>query len=753
LNLILGGLVFLLGLMILRENPRQRLNRVVSLMLFFGGFGALLTALGTLPDKSGAARVAAGAEHMAYIWEFFFPSLFLFASLFPQERRFTRPTRRSWFLFWIPKFELLVYLPHAFHFLLLFVLSTARPTLELPQEGALKMLAPLLGIGRLVLELFLSFHQALFSLVNLAFGIGAIALLADSYGKTRAPRLRRQLGAIGIGLAVCLVLYSFASLIPTLFDLRLTTWVRGALTAAALTVGSGSIAYAIVRHKFLDTKLLARRGIVYGAATAAVVGLYLVVVFQLNRLLTGIAGVDAQVIEPVFLVFALVVFQPTMSKLEELLDRYLLRDPGDHRNVLRNLGRELMTTLELETLLNSAVHTIADSLLLRRAYLVALPRDGVIVRSGPGDPVAVADHPRLRNVLCNLAPEEESFRVAEGQDGLEPEDRKLLVDRLGVALVVPLRWRREIVGGLLLGEKITGTQYTSEDVNLLAALSAQMAVSVQNALLVRDRVQVARIEEELRLARQIQRSFLVSEFPETSRFEVHAFNIPSKEVGGDLYDLVATDDGGLVLAIADVAGKGVPAALLSSMLQASLRTQATSSASMAEVLRNINSLVYRGTAVHQFATFFIAKMSPDGRMTFSNAGHNYPVLARRDGGEVLLERGGLVLGVMESAVYEEEVIQLEVGDRVVLYTDGITEAVDREGRQFGEERLLEVIRALPKELTARAAAEAILEALQRFLGGEDPRDDMTLMIVRVAEPKPARFSASGSELLESAEAR
>jgi sigma-B regulation protein RsbU (phosphoserine phosphatase) len=750
LNLVLGGLVFLLGLLILRENPRQRLNRVVSLMLFFGGFGALLTALASLPGRS-AAGAPAGPEHVAYIWEFFFPSLFLFACLFPQERRFTRPLRlRPWFLAWLPSFEVLVYLPHLVHFGLMFLLATFQPDLELPRGGSFKMVAPLLGLGRLVLELFLSVHQALFSLVNLGFGIGAVALLVDSYGKTRVPRLRRQLGAIGLGLAACLALYSFGSLIPTLFDLRISTWQRAGFTAAALTVGSGAIAYAIVRHKFLDAKLLARRGILYGTATAALVGFYLVVVVQLNRLLTGISGMDARVIEPVFLVFALVAFQPTMAKLEELLDRLLLRDPTDHRNVLRNLGRDLMTTLELETLLGRAVHTVAESLLLRRAYVVALPRDGVIVRSGAGDPVAADDHPRLRRLLGSLSPEEPSIRVAEAQDGLDPEARALVMERLEVALVVPMRWRGEVVGGLLLGEKITGTDYTAEDVNLLSTLSGQMAVAVQNALLLRDRVEVARLEEELRLARQIQRSFLVSEFPATSRFEVHALNIPSKEVGGDLYDLVPTGDGGLVLAIADVAGKGVPAALLSSMLQASLRTQATAAASVAEILRNINSLVYRGTAVHQFATFFIARVAPDGRMTFSNAGHNYPVLARRDGREILLERGGLLLGVMENAGYDEEAVHLEAGDRVVLYTDGITEAVDGHGQQFGEERLLAVIRGLPAELSAREAAEGILEALQAFLGGEEPRDDMTLMVMRVVDPDPARMRAGRRELVESA---
>src|SRR5204863_108440 len=163
------------------------------------------------------------------------------------------------------------------------------------------------------------------------------------------------------------------------------------------------------------------------------------------------------------------------------------------------------------------------------------------------------------------------------------------------------------VGALLLGDKVLGTDYTAEDVSLLTALAGQVSVSLQNALLLRDRVAVARFEEELNLARQIQRRSLLSEFPAIPRSEVHAIYIPSKHVGGDFYDVVPTADGAHLIAIADVSGKGVPAALLSSMLQAALRTQASGDGTVTSILRNINSLLYRSTSLHQFATFFLAR--------------------------------------------------------------------------------------------------------------------------------------------------
>jgi phosphoserine phosphatase RsbU/P len=736
-NLCLGGLVFLLGLLILRENPRQRLNRVVSLMLFFGGFGSILAALSFLASGPGGHGAAAGtaqasAQNFAYLWEFFFPTLFLFASIFPEERFYARRGAGIPWLRFGPSFEVLVYTPHVFHFVVAFLLALAPPSLAFTLPEGLRGLAPLAGLASLALRLFLAIHRALFSIVNLGFGIAAVALLADSYRRAHAKRLRQQLRAIGLGLATCLLLYSLASLFPALLSLTISEWARSALTVAALTIGSGSIAYAMVAYKFLDAKLLARRGILYGVASATLVGIYLTVIVRLNQLLTQISGVDARVIEPVFLIVALIVFQPAISWLEELLDRLLLRDPGDYRNVLRNLGRELQTTIELEDLLNGSIKTIADALLLRSAYVVAVPRGDLIVRAGAGTAPEFEDEAQLRDLLSRLPVTADSFRLTDPVPGLTLADRGLLVGRLGISVILPLHSRGETVGALLLGEKLTGTDYTSEDVALLSTLAGQMSVSLQNALLVRERVGMVRIEEELRLARQIQRSFLHTEFPATPRFDVHALNISSKEVGGDFYDLVPAADGAFLLAIADVAGKGVPAALMSSMLQASLRTQAGSISSVAEILRNINTLVYRATAVHQFATFFIARIENDTmHMTFSNAGHNYPMVIRDGRDPMFCVKGGIVLGIRDGAAYEEEVLPLHDGDLIVLYTDGISEAMDRHGELYGDGRLCDLVRALPHHLSAREVTDRILEALRGFLDGEEARDDMTLMVLRV----------------------
>lgn len=730
INLVLGGLVFLLGLVILRENPKQKLNRVVSLLLFFGGFGAVFSALALMLPTRGAASVT---QNAAILWELFFPTAFVLAAVFPEERAFTRLLR-------IPgpfrdrSFGLLVFGPHLFHFLLMMVVGDGRAEPAV-LASAPAVIQPLLSIGALFARLFLSVHRSLFSLVDLAFGVVAIALLVGSWRATQVPRLRRQLGAIAIGLAICLGLYASATSIPTILGRPLTDQLRTLLTTAALLVGSGAIAYAMVRHKFLDTKLIARRGILYALASAVLIGLYLMVVGRFNTWVAHAFGIEARIVEPVFLIMALTLFQPAIGRLEDLLDQMFLRDPGDYRNVLRQLGRDLQTTIDLDDLLTRSVRTVADTLLLRSAHVVAFTQDGPVSRSGAGTPLEHDSLERLVALAGRLPVTETSFRLAEPIDGLKRLDRELLEKQMRIELLLPLRWRGEAVGLLLLGEKLTATEYTSEDVTLLGALGGQMAVSLQNSLLLRDRLRVARLEEELSLAQQIQRTFLRSDFPPLPRCEVHAVNLPSRQVGGDYYDVVPRADGSFFVAIADVAGKGVPAALMSSMLQASLRTQARTTTSVGEILRNINALIYRSTAVHQFATFFLAHVDPTGcRMSFANAGHNYPVLVRTNGERRYLERGGLIIGIMEDIEMEEDHVALQDGDVIVFYTDGISEATNAAGDLFGDDRVADLAAGAPSEMTARDLSQQILAEVETFLGGIEAQDDRTLVVLRVREP-------------------
>lgn len=239
-------------------------------------------------------------------------------------------------------------------------------------------------------------------------------------------------------------------------------------------------------------------------------------------------------------------------------------------------------------------------------------------------------------------------------------------------------------------------------------------------------------ERELQLARRIQRSFLLSQFPARPRVEVFATNVSSKEASGDFYDVVTPDADTLLLAVADVSGKGVPAALLASMLQASLRTQADTVRSPAAMLDACNRLACQRNSTGQFATFFLASLhEPTLTLRFTNGGHNFPVLLRADGARVLLEKGGLVVGMLEGMPYEEESLVLAEGDRLVVYTDGVTEAANAAGEMFEEERLYTLLESAPRDLSAEQLVQRVIGGVRDFLGETEAGDDITVLALRV----------------------
>jgi sigma-B regulation protein RsbU (phosphoserine phosphatase) len=331
--------------------------------------------------------------------------------------------------------------------------------------------------------------------------------------------------------------------------------------------------------------------------------------------------------------------------------------------------------------------------------------------------------------MTRLSAQEPSFRLSDPVDGLRRLDRELLVRRLGIELMVPLRWRNETLGLVLLGEKLTGTEFTSEDVTLLNSLGSQMGVSLQNALLLRDRLRVARIEDELNLAHQIQQTFLQSDFPALPRCEVHAVNLPSRQVGGDYYDVVQAPDGSFLVAIADVAGKGVPAALLVSTVAGTVRAFADGRLTPREVVSQVNRAAVRSSAAGKFVTFFYAELDhANGRLRFVNAGHNHPRLRRADGTLEPLATGGLPLGLFEDAAFEEGERTLGPGDGLLLFSDGISEALDSFEQEYGEDRLEAAWREHGPGPCA-AVLDRVYDDVIAFRGAAAQNDDMTMVVV------------------------
>jgi phosphoserine phosphatase RsbU/P len=302
-------------------------------------------------------------------------------------------------------------------------------------------------------------------------------------------------------------------------------------------------------------------------------------------------------------------------------------------------------------------------------------------------------------------------------------------ERLGVpdlprtvhsVLCVPLMHRMEVMGILSVYNKRGGEGFTEADQRLLGIIAMQSAQVIENARLYEDHQQLERMNEEVRMATEIQQRLLPAAPPEMPGYDLAAKSIPARNVGGDYFDFIPLDDGRMCVALGDVSGKGLPASLLMANLQAALRGQVLSEPSPAACARRVNRMLHCCTAAHLFATLFLGMIDPrTHRAVTCNAGHERP----------LLFRGGVPLGMLEDFDYKENETMLEPDDLVVLFSDGVTDAESTTGEAFGEQRLIDAVLGAV-DTSARGIMHEINDAVRAHAADADPFDDITLLVAR-----------------------
>jgi serine phosphatase RsbU (regulator of sigma subunit)/pSer/pThr/pTyr-binding forkhead associated (FHA) protein len=284
------------------------------------------------------------------------------------------------------------------------------------------------------------------------------------------------------------------------------------------------------------------------------------------------------------------------------------------------------------------------------------------------------------------------------------------------------------IGVLYLDGREKGRTLSAVTRHALDAFATEAAAAIESAHLYRESAEKRRLEGELQLAAEIQRALLPEPCQSGTHYEVASNSIPCRAIGGDFYDYFPLAGGAFGFALGDVAGKGPSAALLTAMIQGIFSAHVGTAASAAPLMALANEGLLRRSIQSRFATVVYGALAPDGRLTYCNAGHNPPVLLGR-GGVRRLETGGLILGLFPQATYEQETLALESGDLLVMFSDGVTEALDAAGEEFGEERLLACIEAnrqcQPAELLAR-----LLASVRTFVAGAAQHDDVTALVLR-----------------------
>ncbi|HLG16294.1 MAG TPA: SpoIIE family protein phosphatase [Blastocatellia bacterium] len=763
--LITGLAVFLL-----RRSDKQALLMALMFGMFVGVPGALVA---TYPE---APAWLTGVTLLTQVVSlFFWPVFFHFFLIFPEPSPLVRR---------YPRIEYYLYAPHVL---------TIFPYLTI--VNILAALAP---------EKTASFREAYspFNLVSVIVMVlyiaGGLLSLVINYRQASRPSKRKMRVIVAGSLAGFV---PFFLLLGSAFLVDLQKAVPGLfqwfvlLAFAAFPLFPLSFAYAIVRHQVIPVRLILRRSVRYVLIARGFIIVQAVVVFAvLSFLLTGtrIAAIDklgvrADIVATM-LATAVAIGLLTLlnQRVMPVIDRRFFRGAYDAQQVLTDLGQEMRKVKHAGHLLELAVAKIQDALhpenvtiFLRdvstgnfnAAISSTLNEDRVRTSerasglSMPGDGVVIE---RLRRSSLPLNVDRQRLK----QWGFGPGDRspateprsgeRATMDRLRSSLLLAVATKDEVLGIISLGRRLGDLPYSREDRQLLVAVSLQMALAIQNAELVRQITEEERLQRELEIATSVQRRLFPERPPKLRRLDLSGVCHPARGVGGDYYDFIVLDADKIGIAVADVAGKGISAALLMSTIQASLRSQAPAvNGRLTELVSSMNELLHRSTDASSYATFFYAQFDEETAvLTYVNAGHNPPLLVRGSGstrtlgvgqaagagfealnaaeaqaqrvepGVHLLTTGGPVIGAFSNCVYEQETIELRATDLLIAYTDGVTEALNAKGEEFGEGRLREIV-SNSADLSAHDLSAKIVESVRAWCGDTPQHDDLTLVVMKV----------------------
>lgn len=506
--------------------------------------------------------------------------------------------------------------------------------------------------------------------------------------------------------------------------------------ASVLCLGfvPASFAYAILKHGAIELNHVVRRGLVYAVLTGAIIAVYYVLVASIGDYVLRELNVARHVFMPFAVLVVAVTFAPARDRVQRVVDRLFYRGEYVYRQEVFEFNRQLARRLKPDEIFDAFVQRVNG---LLNCSFVAIYAQGDsrrfdLIRSG-GDYPGLPPTFSLQSFLGRYFSRYTTPLLAEFLDqswerpNLDTESKQFLqIPGLGVC--VPIVAHDHFLSLILLGEKRSGLLYGQNDHELLATFAEQMALVLQNAELLQSSIEKERLENEVMLARDIQLALLPTSPPDHPDINLYGKMISSFEVGGDYFDYFFVDENRIALAIGDMSGKGIPAAMLMSSLQAVFKSLALKDGlAPADLNAELNGLLVSRDNSEQFASFFYGVIDlRNSRFTFSNAGH-CPALLVKDDYVDRLGQGGMLLGVRDSE-YREGSVLIAPGDLLLLYTDGVTEQKDAAGEEYGEERLIRFLLA-NRLLPIRELHSALYEDVMAFGDGHQ-QDDITCVFAR-----------------------
>lgn len=429
-----------------------------------------------------------------------------------------------------------------------------------------------------------------------------------------------------------------------------------------------------------------------------------------------------------------IAFRQTNPTAEILDSQFSTRN--ELLGIISKVGVALLSSSGLDETLNQVASLVFEAVPASRCVIMLRDEtadDGmrITVARSRGKEERIEEVRISRTVMDEVMTNGKSVLTSDAQHDPKFASQTMMLLGIRSVLAVPLSVSETEVFGIIYADSPTDeATFSKEHLDILTTLASVASIRVENARLLEERFEKERIKRELELATEIQQSFQPSAPPKMDGYEFQGISFSCYEIGGDYYDFIPQTDGKMLIALGDVSGKGTAAALLMSSLHAAIHAQVAANTGLAETIKSVNQYLAENTPANRFVTLFICELDPlTGTLSYINAGHNPPLVGRRDGRIEQLASGGFPLGIIPSADFETGQIRLAPGETLMIYSDGVSEANNLRDEEFGMERLTQVV---AKNINASAAGmrDKIEAALSAFTQTAPANDDITMVIVK-----------------------
>jgi serine phosphatase RsbU (regulator of sigma subunit) len=508
-----------------------------------------------------------------------------------------------------------------------------------------------------------------------------------------------------------------------------------------------SIGYTIVKHDLFAIDTIVRRTYGYILSTGTIVGVYSLIITVLNIVFQTSEVARSPLFSIIFALAVVFFFKPIHERIQGFVDRIFYRQHYDYRKTIKDVSEAMISIFDPKQIQRMLIGSVVKEMFLENGLLL-LPD-----KSKHAYHIQIAEGNDMKNFVSGELSESDAllrfmqekndpiFRYDLDLNPLYENNRETLqhtFETFTSELMLPLKYKDELRGILSLGRKKSGKIYTSEDIDLLKTIINQSAIALENAKLFEENIEKSRMEEELKIAHDIQISMLPEKAPSIEGFAIAAQSIPAREVGGDFYDFIEIGENGAAkkigIVVGDVSGKAVSGALVMAASRSIFRVLAEFQTSVRDVMSVGNLRLKQDIKKGMFVALVYAVLEPQQKtMTLANAGQTQPILCRSGQSEpAYIDTTGdrFPLGIIKDCDYQETQMLLRQGDTLVFYTDGIVEAVNDKKELYGFDRFMTSIKEA-KGLEANLLMSKLTDDVMNFVGNVEQHDDITLVVLKV----------------------